>query len=153
MKMPRRKTGGFLLLAGVVVLLFLLEKPIERLADRLLYAPWAYGDETLTGVWNGRLPDGTPLSLTLLREEEGGIPAPTDSTATVVGSLALSGEVWQVNGRVNRSGSDVELVLWRGSEANIGGFFNGAWSGNELILDAELNGQMMRLRLTKGDGI
>ncbi|MCB0153482.1 MAG: hypothetical protein KDF65_01705 [Anaerolineae bacterium] len=135
----------------MVVLLFLFEKPIERVTDRLLYAPWAYGAERLTGVWNGRLPDGTALTLTLMREEEGGIPAPTDAEATVVGSVAMAGEVWQVNGRVNRSGSEIELTLWQGNDDNIGGFLDGTWSGAELVLDAELNGEKMVLRLTKGD--
>ena len=111
----------------------------------------SYGAERLTGVWNGRLPDGTALTLTLMREEEGGIPAPTDAEATVVGSVAMAGEVWQVNGRVNRSGSEIELTLWQGNDDNIGGFLDCTWSGAELVLDAELNGEKMVLRLTKGD--
>lgn len=147
--MSRRSWGGLLLLVAVMVMLFLLAEPIERVADRLLYAPWAYGDETLTGEWNGRLPDNTVVTLTLMREEEGGIPAPTDSEATVVGSVEVAEEVWQVNGHVNRSGSEIALVLWQGDGHKVGGFLSGGWSGAELSLDGEIMGQTIALRLTQ----
>ncbi len=147
--MSKRSGTIFLFLVAVIVVLFLFEVPIERAVDRLYYAPWAYGNETLTGVWNGRLSDGTPFTLTLMREEEAGIPAPTDAQATVVGFAGFAGESWPVTGVVNRSASDIELIVWQGTRDNISGFLNGKWTGTELLLSGEIKGQATTIQLTQ----
>jgi len=149
--MSRRTWVGLLLLTAVMVVLLILEAPIEQAIDRLYYAPWAYGDETLTGMWAGRLPDEKAVTLTLVREEEGGIPTPTDARATVIGLADFAGESWQVTGYVNRSASEIELILRQGNSDNIGGFLKGVWSGGELLLDGEINGQTMTFHLTKSN--
>ncbi len=139
------KMRGWLLLGFVVVVLIAFQGAIERLADALLYAPWAYGWDSrgdLTDEWTGRLPDGRDLDIALVRElGADGLPVPADdSDATMIGAGRMCEgretiERFSVAARSNRSGSRVRLTLAQptGTRASL----NGRWSGDLLEVSGD----------------
>jgi len=153
-----RHLRGWLVLILVVVLLFAFMRPIERFADALLHAPWAYGWDSrgdLTDDWTATLPNGRSLDITLARElGEDGLPTPADdSDASLVGSGRLCAEsnttvLFAVAGRSNRSGSRVRLTLEH-PDGNSSGL-NGRWTGDAIDLSGDLFGESVTTSLRRG---
>lgn len=152
-----KRTRGWLILGVVLALLFVFSRPLERAADALLSAPWAYGWDRrgdLTTDWTGALPDGRVLDVALERETDAtGMPVPADGDdARLVGTGRLCGAgeaaVFALQGSGNRSGSRVGLLFFSGDTAV--GELSGSWSGDVVALSGRLFDAAVALRLTRG---
>ncbi|HUU35593.1 MAG TPA: hypothetical protein VMW48_16115 [Vicinamibacterales bacterium] len=152
------RARGWSIVVLVVVLLFALNGRVERLADALLHAPWAYGWDPrgdLTDDWTGAVSNGRALDLSLAREfGEDGLPVPADDAdATLVGAgrLCAAGRAtlqFGVTGRSNRSGSRLRLSLQHPAGTISG--LNGRWTGDAIELSGDLFSETAAISLRRG---